>query len=174
MDMTELAHVSGVERPAAPATARAGGEFLTFRLGAEEYAVDILQVQEIRSFEQPTRIANAPPCVKGVTNLRGTIVPVVDLRLKFGLAEVRYDQFTVVVVLNVGGVVLGAVVDSVSDVCELKAEEIRPAPSFSGMRDRELFTGLGSLADRMLILMDLEALLRDPELGLLAQDAPPH
>ena len=106
-------------------------EFLSFRLGAEEYGIDILKVQEIRGYESVTRIANAPSFIKGVTNLRGTIVPIVDLRLKFGLGEPTYDSFTVVIILNVARRVVGVVVDSVSDVTELTAEQIRPAPDFS-------------------------------------------
>jgi purine-binding chemotaxis protein CheW len=99
---------------AARADAQASGEFLTFRLGAEEYGIDILKVQEIRSYEQPTRIANAPAFIKGVVNLRGVIVPIVDLRLKLGCDTAEYNSFTVVIVLNVKGRVVGAVVDSVS------------------------------------------------------------
>src|SRR5262245_53933128 len=106
-----------------------GGEFLTFRLGAEEYGIDILRVQEIRSYEAPTRIANAPAFIKGVVNLRGVIVPIVDLRLKLGCESAEYNHFTVVIVLNVRGRVVGAVVDSVSDVLELNGEQIRPAPA---------------------------------------------
>ena len=105
--------------------AAVGGEFLTFRLGEEEYGIDILKVQEIRSYEQPTRIANAPQFVKGVVNLRGVIVPIVDLRLKLGCKEADFNAFTVVIVLNVKGRVIGAVVDSVSDVCELGGDGAR-------------------------------------------------
>jgi purine-binding chemotaxis protein CheW len=100
----------------APGTTAEGGEFLTFRLGGEEYGIDILRVQEIRSYEQPTRIANAPHFIKGVVNLRGVIVPIIDLRLKLGCDTAEYNAFTVVIVLNVKGRVVGAVVDSVSDV----------------------------------------------------------
>ena len=115
--MTDAAQVARHE--AARAAAHAGGEFLTFRLGEEEYGIDILRVQEIRSYEQPTRIANAPAFIKGVVNLRGVIVPIVDLRLKLGCDTAEYNSFTVVIVLNVKGRVVGAVVDSVSDVLEL-------------------------------------------------------
>ena len=107
------------------------GEFLTFRLGAEEYGIDILRVQEIRSYEQPTRIANAPSFIKGVVNLRGVIVPIVDLRMKLGCDSAEYNTFTVVIVLNVKGRVVGAVVDSVSDVLELSRDSIKPAPEMS-------------------------------------------
>ena len=153
-----------------------GGEFLTFRLGAEEYGIDILRVQEIRSYEQPTRIANAPAFVKGVVNLRGVIVPIIDLRVKLGCETVEYNHFTVVVVLNVKGRVVGAVVDSVSDVLELGREQIKPAPELSSSIDASYITGIGAVqnghgeseAARMLILMDIEALMSSAEMGLIA------
>ena len=145
----------------------AGGEFLTFTLGAEEYGIDILKVQEIRSYEQPTRIANAPAFVKGVVNLRGVIVPVVDLRLKLGCETVEYNSFTVVIVLNVKGRVVGAVVDSVSDVLELKADSIKPAPEMTSAIDEGCITGIGSINDRMLILIDIESLMASADMGLI-------
>ncbi len=143
------------------------GEYLTFRLGAEEYGIDILRVQEIRSYEQPTRIANAPPFLKGVVNLRGVIVPIVDLRLKLGCDTAEYNHFTVVIVLNVRGRVVGAVVDSVSDVLELAGDTIRPAPALNANIDTGFITGIGSVAERMLILMDIEALMSSADMGLM-------
>ncbi len=151
----------------APAVAAAQGEYLTFRLGAEEYGIDILRVQEIRSYEQPTRIANAPAFLKGVVNLRGVIVPIVDLRLKLGCDSAEYNHFTVVIVLNVRGRVVGAVVDSVSDVLELGGEAIRPAPQLNASIDASFITGIGSVAERMLILMDIEALMSSADMGLM-------
>ena len=150
----------------------AAGEYLTFRLGAEEYGIDILRVQEIRSYEPPTRIANAPAFLKGVVNLRGVIVPIVDLRIKLGCAQAEHNSFTVVIVLNVRGRVVGAVVDSVSDVLELSPEQIRPAPELNSAHvDTSYITGIGSLrsegADRMLILMDIEALMSSADMGLV-------
>ena len=124
-------------RHEADALAARAGEYLTFRLGGEEYGIDILRVQEIRSYEQPTRIANAPGYIKGVVNLRGVIVPIVDLRVRLGCAQAEYNHFTVVIVLNVKGRVVGAVVDSVSDVLELPAEAIRPAPPMATQRRRQ-------------------------------------
>jgi purine-binding chemotaxis protein CheW len=144
-----------------------GGEFLTFRLGAEEYGIDILKVQEIRSYEPPTRIANAPAFIKGVVNLRGVIVPIVDLRLKLGCECAEYNSFTVVIVLNVKGRVVGAVVDSVSDVLALDAETIKPAPEMNATVDANFITGIGSINERMLILMDIEALMSSEEMGLI-------
>lgn len=143
------------------------GEFLTFRLGAEEYGIDILRVQEIRSYEQPTRIANAPAFLKGVVNLRGVIVPIVDLRLKLGCESAEYNHFTVVIVLNLRGRIVGAVVDSVSDVLELGGDAIRPAPPTSGAIDTSYITGIGSVAERMLILIDIEALMSSADMGLM-------
>ncbi len=145
----------------------ASSEFLTFALGEEEYGVDILKVQEIRSYEQPTRIANAPAFIKGVVNLRGVIVPIVDLRVKLACETVEYNGFTVVIVLNVRGRVVGAVVDSVSDVLELGAGTIKPAPEMHTAVDTSFITGIGSVSDRMLILMDIEALMSSAEMGLI-------
>jgi purine-binding chemotaxis protein CheW len=150
-------------------------EFLTFRLGGEEYGIDILKVQEIRGYEAVTRIANAPPFIKGVVNLRGVIVPIVDLRVKFELGEARYDAFTVVIILNVAGRVVGAVVDSVSDVLELDDKQIKPAPEFNSLLDAGYITGLGTVesgdAERMLILVDIERLMSSPDMGLLERAA---
>ena len=143
------------------------GEYLTFRLGSEEYGIDILKVQEIRSYEPPTRIANAPSFIKGVVNLRGVIVPIVDLRLKLGCETAEYNSFTVAIVLNVKGRVVGAVVDSVSDVLALDAQTIKPAPEMNSAVDTSFITGIGSVADRMLILMDIEGLMASEEMGLI-------
>ena len=151
-----------------------GGEFLTFRLGAEEYGIDILRVQEIRSYEQPTRIANAPAFIKGVVNLRGVIVPIIDLRLKLGCDSAEYNTFTVVVVLNVRGRIVGAVVDSVSDVLELSRDHIKPAPELHSSIDAGFITGIGTIktsqgsSERMLILMDIEGLMSSADMGLIS------
>ncbi len=142
-------------------------ELLTFRLGEEEYGIDILQVQEIRRYESVTRIANAPEFVKGVINMRGTIVPILDLRIKFRFPEVVYDDFTVVVILNVDNRVIGIVVDAVSDVIALAADEVRDAPEFGAQLDTDYLEGLASVGERMLIIVDIEALVRAPELGLV-------
>jgi len=170
MDMiTEASHVAKHESARAAKIAASAGEYLTFRLGAEEYGIDILKVQEIRSYESPTRIANAPHFMKGVVNLRGVIVPIVDLRLKLGCETAEYNSFTVVIVLNVRGRVVGAVVDSVSDVLELSHETIKPAPELNSSVDTNFITGIGSVSDRMLILMDIEALMSSAEMGLIDQ-----
>ena len=166
--ITEGQHIARHGAPADAELAARAGEYLTFKLGGEEYGIDILRVQEIRSYEQPTRIANAPSYLKGVVNLRGVIVPIVDLRVRLGCAQAEYNHFTVVIVLNVKGRVVGAVVDSVSDVLELPAEAIRPAPPMaSNGADNSYITGIGSVADRMLILMDIETLMSSPDMGLI-------
>ena len=144
-------------------------EFLAFKLGREEYGVDILRVQEIRSFEPPTRMANAPAFILGVVNLRGVIVPIFDMRIKFGMEEVKYDGFTVVIVLNIGKQVIGMVVDGVSDVITLTPEQLRPVPEFSGAIDSQHLLAIGSVGDRMLILLDIERVMSSAEMGLVAQ-----
>ena len=157
-------------KPAAGAAGAAAArrEMLTFRLGSEEYGIDILRVQEIRGYETPTQIANAPAHVKGVINLRGVIVPIVDLRLKFNLPEAGYDQFTVVIILNVGERVVGAVVDSVSDVIGIAPEQVRAAPELDAGVDAGHITGIGTLGERMLILLDIERLMLASHLSLAA------
>ncbi|MEC5318460.1 chemotaxis protein CheW [Brenneria populi subsp. brevivirga] len=159
--MTGLANVTKL------AGETVGQEFLIFTLGDEEYGVDILKVQEIRGYDQVTRIANTPAFIKGVTNLRGVIVPIVDLRIKFAQQEVDYDDNTVVIVLNLGQRVVGIVVDGVSDVLSLTADQIRPAPEFAVTLSTEYLTGLGSLGERMLILVDIEKLLSSEEMALV-------
>jgi purine-binding chemotaxis protein CheW len=144
-------------------------EFLTFTLGAEEYAIDILRVQEIRGYEQPTSIAHAPAFIKGVVNLRGTIVPIIDLRIKFGVGLVEYTPFTVVIILNVGGRVVGMVVDAVSEVADLTAEQIRQAPEFSSAVDTRYIRGLATLDGRMLIVVDIERLMLSSDMALVEE-----
>ncbi len=151
-----------------------GQEFLIFTLGNEEYGIDILKVQEIRGYDQVTRIANTPDFIKGVTNLRGVIVPIIDLRVKFAQQGVSYDENTVVIVLNFGQRVVGIVVDGVSDVLSLTAEQIRPAPEFAVTLATEYLTGLGALGERMLILVDIEKLLSSEEMALVDNIAKSH
>lgn len=146
-------------------------EFLVFSLGEEEYAIDILKVQEIRGYENVTRIANAPAFIKGVTNLRGAIVPIVDLRIRFRLSEARYDNQTVVIVVNIGERVVGIVVDGVSDVLTLSQEQVKPPPEFGLGLPLDYLYGLGSLDDRMLVLVDIEKLLSSEDLALVDQSA---
>ena len=146
-------------------------EFLAFKLGAEEYGIDILRVQEIRSYEKPTRIAKAPDFIKGVINLRGVIVPIVDLRLKFHLDDASYTEFTVVIVLNIGSRVVGIVVDAVSDVITLSSDQLRPVPDFSSTIASEHVLAIGAIEERMLILIDIDKLMTSEEMGLISQSA---
>lgn len=171
MDTTNAARSSsqhsGAQSSAAQSVA-ASGQYLTLRLGSEEYAIDILRVQEIRSYEEPTRMVNAPSYIKGVVNLRGVIVPIVDLRMKLNLEKVEYNEFTVVIILNVRGTVIGAVVDSVSDVVTLSAQAIKPAPQFEAAIDARFITGLANVGERMLIVMNMDALMSNAEMGMLS------
>jgi purine-binding chemotaxis protein CheW len=149
----------------------AGVELLTFTLGREEYGIDILKVQEIRGYDAVTAIANAPEFIKGVVNLRGVIVPIVDMRIKFKLGEVSYDETTVVIILNVANRVVGMVVDGVSDVLTLKPEQIKPAPEFGAALDTRYLQGLGTVDERMLILVDIEKLMTGREMELVELSA---
>ncbi|MCG5500319.1 chemotaxis protein CheW [Ectothiorhodospira lacustris] len=144
-------------------------EYLTFTLGDEEYGIDILNVQEIRGYDAVTKIANSPDFIKGVINMRGVIVPIIDMRLKFHLGVAEYNQFTVVIILNISGRVVGMVVDGVSDVIALRAEQIRPAPEFGAILDTAYIDGLATLDDRMVIVVDIEKLMSSGEMGLVDQ-----
>lgn len=143
-------------------------EYLTFILGKEEYGMDILKVQEIRGYDAVTHIANAPEFLKGVINLRGVVVPIVDMRIKFNLDNVAYDAFTVVIIINVLGRVIGMVVDGVSDVVTLPADQIKPAPEFGSSINAEYITGIGTVNEQMLILMDIERLIGSNDMQLIA------
>lgn len=156
-----------VATPSAGMASNTTNEFLTFTLGKEEYGMDILKVQEIRGYDAVTTIARAPEFIKGVINLRGAIVPIIDMRIKFNLGKADYDQFTVVIIINVSKRVIGIVVDSVSDVITLTAEQVKPAPDFAAHLDTGYITGLGTVDERMLILMDIEKLMSGSDMGLI-------
>jgi purine-binding chemotaxis protein CheW len=153
------------------ATRETAREVLVFVLGAEEYGVDILKVQEIRGYEKVTPIPSAPAFLKGVVNLRGIIVPVIDLRIKFGMADPRYDSFTVVVILRLEGRVIGVVVDGVSDVVQLLAADVKAAPNLGSVVDGTFLAGLAVKDDRMILLLDIEKLLSSSELDLVSRVA---
>ena len=155
--------IASADAPASPL------EVLVFTIGAEEYGIDIQNVQELRGYDAVTRIANAPAHIKGVVNLRGIIVPILDMRIKFGVGEPVYDQFTVVIILNIGARVLGIVVDSVSDVTTLRADQIQPPPQLGASLDVSYVTGLATLDQRMLILVDIEQLVAESDLGIVAE-----
>lgn len=145
----------------------AAGEYLTFVLGTEEYGLEILKVQEIRGYDAVTQIANTPDFIKGVVNLRGKIVPIVDLRIKFHLGKVEYDEFTVVIILNLSGRVVGIVVDGVSDVMALQDDQIRDVPSLVTSIDTKYIVGLATVEQQMLILVDIEQLMSSEDMALL-------
>ncbi|SFC49755.1 purine-binding chemotaxis protein CheW [Polaromonas sp. OV174] len=148
-------------------------EFLAFTLGQEEYGIDIQKVQELRGYDAVTRIANAPEHLKGVVNLRGIIVPIIDMRIKFKLGTPTYDPFTVVIILNIASRVMGMVVDSVSDVITLSPDQVKPAPEMGTVLDTDYLIGLGTIDERMLILMDIDKLMSSSELGLIEKAAAP-
>lgn len=141
-------------------------EFLTYVLGDETYALDIMTVKEIRGYETTTKIANAPSFIKGVINLRGDIVPIIDLRIKFGIGEATYNEWTIVIMLNIHERIVGIVVDGVSDVMNLEEDDIRPAPEFGVAFDSQYLHGLAALEDHMVIIVDIEALISSDELGI--------
>ncbi|MDC8445328.1 MAG: chemotaxis protein CheW [Nitrosomonas sp.] len=171
MSQQQSATMASAVNAVGEAASRQLNEFLTFRLGSEEYGIDILKVQEIRGYDNEaiTQIANSPGFIKGVVNLRGIIVPIIDMRIKFRLGNAEYDQFTVVIILNVGGRVMGIVVDGVSDVISLDMEHVRPTPEFGSIIDTKYITGLGTIDERMLILVDIEKLMASEDMGLVNQ-----
>ena len=148
-------------------------EYLSFQLGSVEYGIDILKVQEIRGFETSTRMFNAPPYVLGVLNMRGIIVPILDMRLKFEMAEVAYNSQTVTIVLNVANRVVGMVVDAVQDVVAIQATEVKPAPDFNGAVNTQHIIGIATVdhaeQQRMLVLLDIEKMMSSADMGLVAE-----
>jgi purine-binding chemotaxis protein CheW len=146
-------------------------EMLVFKLGSEEYGVDILKVQEIRGYEKVTPIPRSPDYLKGVVNLRGTIVPVIDLRVKFAMPDPTYDSLTVVIVLRIAGRTIGAVVDAVSDVVQFTDNEMREAPQLGAMVDSSYLAGVATQGDRMILALDIEKLLSTAEMNLLGEAA---
>lgn len=156
---------------AGAASREATREVLVFVLGEDEYGVDILKVHEIRSYEKVTAIPGSPAYLKGVVNLRGIIVPVIDLRVKFGMAEPRYDSFTVVIILRIARRVVGIVVDGVSDVVALAASEVKSTPQLGSLVDSSFIAGLATQGERMILLLDIEKFLSSGELNVLSQAA---
>ncbi|MGP1718211.1 MAG: chemotaxis protein CheW [Methylophilus sp.] len=170
MTTTEMTNNHGAGNAGSIRTA--AGEYLTFVLGNEQYGIEILKVQEIRGYDAVTQIANMPPFIKGVINLRGKIVPIVDLRIKFKLGKVEYNEFTVVIILNLNGRIVGIVVDGVSDVRELRDEHLREVPSLVTRIDTKYIVGLATIEQEMLILVDIEKLMTSNEMELM--DAAVH
>lgn len=153
----------------AAVSSEGGHEFLTFTLGTEQYALDILKVKEIRGYDAVTKIANAPAFIKGVINLRGDIVPIIDLRMKFDIGDVTYNEFTIVIVLQINSRYVGVVVDAVSDVITLGKDDVRPAPEFGVSFDSRYLLGLASVGESMVVVIDIERLISSDEIGLLDQ-----
>ena len=155
-----------MSEPVTNSSSPSSQEFLTFTLGDEHYALDILTVKEIRGYESVTKIANAPAFIKGVINLRGDIVPIVDLRIKFSVGEATYNEFTIVIVLHIHNRIVGIVVDGVSDVVNLKSDQIRPPPNFGVAFDSRYLLGLATVNDQMIIVVDISELISSEEMGL--------
>jgi purine-binding chemotaxis protein CheW len=147
-----------------------GSQYLTFRLGQEEYGVEILKVQEIKGYSAITPVPNTPAYFKGVMNLRGTIVPVVDLRAKFGMPEAEYNQFTVIIVLMVGTKVMGLIVDAVSDVLNIPKKDIQPTPDFGAQVDAQFINGMAKAGDKLVVLLDIDRVLGGAELAGISQE----
>lgn len=145
-----------------------GKQYLTFTLGDEHYGVEILRVQEIKGYSAVTRIPNTPPCIKGVLNLRGTIVPIIDLRMKFGMPPTEYTMFTVIVVVVVCGRVLGIIVDAVSDVLNIAKKDIQPPPEFGTRVDLSFIQSIAKSGDKLITLLDIDRVLSDQDLAAAA------
>lgn len=156
---------------AAPQGVTAFHQFLTFALGQEEYGVEILKIQEIKGFSAITPLPNAPAYIKGVLNLRGTIVPIVDLRKKFGMPEEAYTKFTVIVVVQVQGKIMGFIVDAVSDVLTVTGADIQPTPDLHGQVDTTFLNGLAKTGEKLVILLDIEKVLTAGEIGVAMRTA---
>ena len=145
-----------------------GSQFLTFQLGDELYGVNILRVQEIKGYTTVTKIPNTPPHIKGVLNLRGTIVPIVELRTKFGMPTIEYTLFTVIVVVVIQEKIMGLVVDAVSDVLNIDKKDIQPPPQFGAKVDVSFLNGIGKSGDKLVALLDMDRLLSDSDLQEVA------
>ncbi|MGA9528536.1 MAG: chemotaxis protein CheW [Terriglobales bacterium] len=144
----------------------AAGQFLTFSLGQEEYGIGLLKVQEIKGYSAITPIPNTPPHIKGVMNLRGAVIPIIDLRIRFGMEAIEYTQFHVIIVVNVGTKVIGLLVDAVSDVLNVGADDLRPAPDFGAHADTRFISGMASAGDKVAVLLDIETLLSEADLAV--------
>ncbi|MEE9493873.1 MAG: chemotaxis protein CheW [Gammaproteobacteria bacterium] len=150
-----------------------GSQYLTFLLADEEYGVDILRVVEIKGWQEATHIPNTPDYIKGVINIRGSIVPIIDLRKRFGMPEIEYSQTTVVIVLYVESKnktrTVGIVVDGVSDVCNVSEGDLKAAPEFGSAVSVDYVKGLSTVNDEMVILLDIDHLLNSKELADLPE-----
>ena len=153
----ESVHALGLKGPQT-----SDNQFLTFRLDGQDYGISILKIQEIKGWDKVTPIPNSPAYIKGVLNLRGVIVPIIDLRLRFGLVEAERNILTVIIVANVGGRLAGIVVDAVSDVINIDSEHLCEAPEYEGQQNREFIKGLAQVEGKLLVLLDIDRLV-NPE-----------
>jgi purine-binding chemotaxis protein CheW len=149
-----------------------GGQFLTFQLGDELYGVDILRVQEIKGYTTVTKIPNTPSHIKGVLNLRGTIVPIIELRTKFAMPTIEYTMFTVIVVVVIQEKIMGLVVDAVSDVLNIDKKDIQPPPQFGANVDVSFLRGIGKSGEKLVALLDMDRLLSDSDLQEVSAATP--
>ncbi len=136
-----------------------GSQYLTFRLGDEEYGIEILKVQEIKGYAPVTPVPNTPSYVKGVMDLRGTVIPVVDLRAKLAMSEAAYNQFTVIVVVTVGPKGMGLIVDAVSDVLNIPTSDVQATPEFGAAVDARFINGLAKAGEKLVVLLDIDRVL---------------
>ncbi|BCB95354.1 chemotaxis protein CheW [Dissulfurispira thermophila] len=161
--MSELVAVSGTTEVMKSSGSDAILQLVTFTLGNEEYAVDILKVQEINRMKEITRVPNSPPYVEGVINLRGKVIPVVNLRKKFGLAEKENDEQSRIMIMDIQGITMGLVVDSVSEVLRVPSNIVEPTPPMASDISTEFIKGIAKLEDRLIILLDMDRLLGKAE-----------
>ena len=148
------------------------GKYLTFVLGHEEYGLEILKVREIISVMEITEVPQVPPFIKGVINLRGKVIPIIDLRMKFGMAPIEYTRETCIIVVNVHELLLGIVVDTVAEVLDIPEKDIDPAPTFGGSIKTDFILGMGKVKGKVKILLDIEKVLSSEELeAVIAVDA---
>jgi purine-binding chemotaxis protein CheW len=143
-------------------------QYLTFTLGDEHYGIEILKVQEIKGHSGITPIPNTPPYLKGIMNLRGTVIPVVDLRTRFSLDAQEYTKFTVIIVVTVGQKIVGLVVDAVSDVLDIPHAQVRPAPDLGARTDTRFISGLANVGEKLVVLLDIERLLSENDMAAMA------
>jgi len=144
-------------------------QFLTFTIQGEEYGIEILRVQEIKGFSRIRPIPNAPSYVKGVMNLRGTVVPIVDLRARFGMSEAEYNQFTVIIVVSVGSRVVGLLVDAVSDVLNINRQQIEETPEMGSDTETGFFRGMGKVGEKLVLLLNVDRLVGNEKIEGLEQ-----
>ena len=143
------------------------GKYLTFVLDQEEYGIEILKVREIIGLIDVTPVPQVPHYIKGVINLRGKVIPVADLRLKFGMEEKEYTEETCIIVLDVRGKLMGALVDTVSEVLDIGGEEIEPTPDFGTRLDTDYILGMGKIGDKVKILLDIDKVLSEDDLSAI-------